>query len=118
MLAGRFRKSADETLAGLSAVCLTHLGMLAEALTDDSSLLRALAAHHAELLERVAEDMRAFALKHDAVRRPLETREEQTAAERALVLLAGLRDVNFATGIAHAQVRGDGSRAARSRKQG
>ncbi len=118
VLAGRFRKSADETLAGLSAVCLTHLGMLAEALTDDSSLLRALAAHHAELLERVAEDMRAFALKHDAVRRPLETREEQTAAERALVLLAGLRDVNFATGIAHAQVRGDGSRAARSRKQG
>ena len=117
-LAGRFRKSADETLTRLSAVCLTHLGMLAEALADDSSLLRTLAAHHVELLERVAEDMRAFALKHDAVRRPLETREEQTAAERALFLLAGLRNVNFAAGASGPRTSRRRSGPARRRKRG
>ena len=117
-LAGRFRKSADETLTGLSAVCLTHLGMLAESLADDSSLLRVLATHHVELLERVAEDMRAFALKHDAVRRPLETREEQTAAERALFLLAGLRNVNFAAGATGPRTNGCHSEPTRIRKRG
>jgi hypothetical protein len=60
----------------------------------DPDLLRKLMAHQATILERVSEDMERYALKHDAVRRFLESGEERTAAERALLLLAGDRNVN------------------------
>lgn len=97
-LAERMRNTPAETLSRLSAICLPHLSMLAAASQDDPVVLRALAAHHAALLERVSEDMRSFTLKHNAVRHYLETKEEQTAAERAFLLLAGYRNVNFETG--------------------
>lgn len=114
-LAARLRKRLEETLSGLSAVCLPHVAMLAAVLEDDPAVLGALTAHHADLLERVAEDMRSFTLKHNAVRRNLETKEERTAAERALVLIAGLRNVNFAAG-AHAEADGNRARPVRRRK--
>jgi hypothetical protein len=83
----------------LSALCLPHLAALAE-IVDDSEITRALANHHASTYERVAEDMRRFTLKQDAARRQLETEEENTAAQRGLLLVAGRRNANFAVGHA------------------
>lgn len=48
----------------------------------------------ATLMERVSEDMRRYALKHDGVRRDLASEEELSAAKRALILVAGHRNVN------------------------
>lgn len=95
-LANRLRKTPDETLGGLSAVCLPHLAMLSGAI-ESPAVLQALATHHAALLERVSEDMRSYALKRNAVRSYLATREEETVAQRAILLLAGCRNVNFAS---------------------
>ena len=50
----------------------------------------------ATLLERLSEDMARYALKHDAVRRYLASDEEETAAQRALLLVAGHRNVHAA----------------------
>jgi hypothetical protein len=48
----------------------------------------------AALLERLSEDMRRFALKHDGLRRYLASEEETNAADRALLILAGHRTIN------------------------
>jgi hypothetical protein len=50
--------------------------------------------HQAKLLEQLSEDMKRFALRQDARRRSLETQEEIAAAERALYLMAGDRNIN------------------------
>jgi GTP-binding protein EngB required for normal cell division len=63
----------------LSAICLPHLVTLV-----------------ATILRRFSEDMRRYALKHDAVRRYMASREELTVAERGLRAVAGLRQVNLA----------------------
>jgi hypothetical protein len=91
------RLTVDETQAmnSLSAICIPHFSMLAAAIPD-AALVRKLMAQQATILERLSEDMERYALKHDAVRRFLETREEATAAERALLVLAGHRNVNAA----------------------
>jgi hypothetical protein len=47
------------------------------------------------LLERISEDMKRNALKHDAVRRYLATDEEASAARRGLLAITGFRNVNF-----------------------
>jgi hypothetical protein len=69
-------------------------------LIDDPEVLRALVRRQAATLERTAEDMRRFALKQSAARRELQTKEDQTAPQRALTLVAGRRNVNFAAGQA------------------
>ncbi|HVH74000.1 MAG TPA: hypothetical protein VM755_03705 [Stellaceae bacterium] len=46
---------------------------------------------------RRAEDMRRYALKHEGVRRHLASDEEEKAAQRALLLLAGHRTLNTPT---------------------
>ncbi|MFU0448692.1 hypothetical protein ACMZZG_24915, partial [Pseudocitrobacter faecalis] len=43
-------------------------------------------------------DMRRFTLKQSAARRHLQTKEEQAAAQRGLLLLVGRRNANFAVG--------------------
>ncbi len=96
-LADRLRRGRSDTLGELSAVCLPHMAALA-AVIDDAAVIRSLAEHQASLLERVSEDMRRFTLKHDAVKRYLETKEEGAAAQRALLLVVGRRNVNFAVG--------------------
>ena len=45
----------------------------------------------ADLLHRLSEDMRMYALKHDAIRRELMTQEERQAYLHALERLAGSR---------------------------
>ena len=64
--------------------------MLSGAL-QDADLVRKLMDHQATLLERLSEDMKRFALKHNAMRRELETKEEIIVAERVLSLIAGHR---------------------------
>ena len=46
-------------------------------------------ASRAQALKRCAQDMRMYALKHDAVRRELVSEEERTAFQRDLAAVAG-----------------------------
>jgi hypothetical protein len=78
----------------MSALCLPHFSMLLSAIRD-SELVRSLLERQAAVLQRYSEDMRRYAIKHDAVRRYLASQEETTAAERGLLLVAGFRQVNF-----------------------
>jgi hypothetical protein len=94
-LANRFAQDDKQALKSLSAICLPHFGMLSAAV-QDADVVRKLMDHQATLLERVSEDMSRYALKHNATRRYLESQEETTAAERALLLLAGHHNVNTA----------------------
>ena len=94
-LAARFTQQGVQALGSLSAICLPHLSRLSAALQNPEHV-RLLMDHQAALLERVAEDMRRFTLKRDATRRNLETKEEAAAAERALLLVAGHREVTAA----------------------
>lgn len=75
------------------ACCLSHLIMVAEIIGPGESVQRLLESH-AELMERTAEDLQRYALKHDALRRHLTSQEERQAAQLALLLLAGHRNVS------------------------
>jgi hypothetical protein len=94
----RLSKDA-QSLDALSAICLPHLALLAAAI-EDPALKHRLLEREAAILERLSEDMKRYALKRDAVCRYLLTEEETGAARRALLLLAGHRNVN-ATGAVH-----------------
>jgi small GTP-binding protein len=91
-LALRFSKQGAQTLNSLSAICIPHVAMLVGALQNPEHVQKFM-NHQAALLERVSEDMRRYTLKRDATRRFLETKEEAIAAERALLLVAGHRNV-------------------------
>jgi hypothetical protein len=67
--------------------------MLAKSI-EDRATARRLLLSEAHALDRVAEDMHRYALKHDGVRRFLASDEETRADRSALVLLAGHRNVN------------------------
>lgn len=81
------------TAAIESGVCLQHLPLLCAAITEPDTV-RAIVEHQALILERLAEDMRRYATKHDAIRRALASEEELTASNRGLRALAGLPNVN------------------------
>ena len=81
-------------LSSRSALCLLHLRVLIAAL-DDTGLIRGLMEREALVLDRSSEDMRRYATKHDAIRRSLASDEEINAGQRALSVLAGLRNVNL-----------------------
>jgi hypothetical protein len=68
--------------------------MLVAAMRSERAI-QDLLEYEAAVLRRFSEDMRRFALKHDAVRRYLASREELTVAERGLLAVAGLQRVNF-----------------------
>jgi len=85
----------DARIALRSALCLPHVLMLV-ATTREPSLARDVLQRHAAVLDRLAEDMRRYATKHDAIRRSLATEEEIGAASRALSFVAGLRNLNRA----------------------
>lgn len=78
----------------VSAICLTHLGALAAKLpaADASRLLR----RQGELLRRLADDMRRFALKQDAAKRFLASCEDLAAARRGMRVLTGRPDAAVA----------------------
>lgn len=90
----RLNEHRERAMNSLSAICLPHMVMLTSAVLD-GDLVRSLLKRHATILERYAEDMRRYAVKHDAVRRYLASQEETTVAERGLLLVTGRRQVNF-----------------------
>ena len=77
----------------LPACCLPHLTMVTMSLGAGQPARNLLHAH-ARLLERTAEDLQRYALRHDALRRYLTSEEERRASNLALLLLAGNRSVN------------------------
>jgi hypothetical protein len=79
--------------AHVPACCLSHLIMVSQVLGPGEPSQRLLASH-ANLLERTAEDLQRYALKHDALRRYLTSEEERRASQLALLLLAGHRNVS------------------------
>jgi hypothetical protein len=86
--------SLSRSASDLSALCFPHFAMLADAISD-VALLRKLTLRQADIIERVAEDMRRYALKWDARRRYLASTEEDGAAQRGILLAAGRRQVGF-----------------------
>jgi small GTP-binding protein len=93
MVAGRLRAMPDQALASLSDICLPHLRLLSAALGEHPVAARLLARQGA-VLQLMADNLRRYALKHDGLRRYLASDEEEKAAERALVMLAGHRTLN------------------------
>jgi small GTP-binding protein len=83
----------DTVRLPLSALCLPHLQLILQR-TEDDSLRKFLLSREAAFMERIAEDMQRYAIKHDALRRDLASKEEQDSYLQALQLLAGHRNVN------------------------
>lgn len=72
-------------------VCLRHLCMLLPAVSMENQNF--LLSHAAQRFEENAEDMRSYAMKHEAVRRALQNRDEEDAYRRAIIHLVGERYV-------------------------
>jgi GTP-binding protein EngB required for normal cell division len=73
----------------LSFICIPHLARALPALREEGAA-HALLTRQAAMLDRLAEDMRRYATKYDALRRYLASEEERDAAEMAVAVLAGL----------------------------
>lgn len=86
--AKRLRSGGDAALRNLSAICLPHLQLLLSAI-DEPAVIGKVLIRQADLLDRLAEDMRYFALKFDGMQRHLTSKEELMASERGLRALIG-----------------------------
>jgi len=73
-------------------VCLRHLGKLMDAV-QTAETREFLLSHAARCFEEDAEDMRSYSLKREALRRSLENRNEEDAYRRAVIRMAGERNV-------------------------
>ena len=92
-VAERLDKDEGRTPKG-SAFCIPHLVPVAVKMRNERAIGKLL-EYEAAVLRRFSEDMHRFALKHDAVRRYMATREELSVAERGLLAAAGFRRANF-----------------------
>jgi len=90
----RDRLSHADLVDQESGFCLGHLAQLLEGISDPA-IARALLRRQAGLFERVGEDMRRYALKFEAIRRPLASKAEVDAHLRALRLLAGVANLGM-----------------------
>jgi ribosome biogenesis GTPase A len=72
----------------LPVLCLPHLSVLLRKVPD-AGLAQTLVAFEAAISERLAENMERYALKHDALRRGLQSKDELVAYHRALSQLVG-----------------------------
>jgi GTPase SAR1 family protein len=94
VLAGTEREAAGELAAQAPAaadpprLCLRHLALVLEACSSLPAG-RAMTSALVAALQRASENMRAFALKREALRRGLITADEASASSDALRLLAG-----------------------------
>jgi GTP-binding protein EngB required for normal cell division len=91
---GSIETDKSHTSLSFSSMCLPHLVLVVGSVRDDR-VARELMERKAAVLQRFAEDMRRYALKHDATRRYLASREETTVSSRGLLCVAGDRHVNF-----------------------
>lgn len=69
-------------------VCLRHLGMLID-VSSTYENKEFLLSHAAQRFDEDAEDMQSFALKHEALRRALQNRNEKDAYQRATIRIVG-----------------------------
>jgi GTP-binding protein EngB required for normal cell division len=77
----------------LSPLCLPHLRLIL-ARSQDEELSRYLLESEADLLERTAEDMQRYAVRHEALRRALTSAEERNSYLQGLQMLVGHKAVN------------------------
>jgi small GTP-binding protein len=77
----------------LSPLCLPHLRLVLARNTDEE-LSRYLLECQADLLERTAEDMQRYAIRHDGLRRALTSAEERNSYIQGLQMLVGHKAVN------------------------
>jgi hypothetical protein len=73
-------------------VCLRHLSMLLDVISTAGSR-EFLLSHAAQRFEEDAEDMQSFAMKHEAIRRALQNRNEEEAYRRTVIRIVGDRNV-------------------------
>lgn len=92
-LLARRTKAGSPDRMSLSPLCLPHLRLVL-ARSTDHSLSQYLLQCEAELLERIAEDMQRYAIRHDALKRGLTSLEERNSHLQALQMLVGHRNVN------------------------
>ncbi len=78
----------SEVGAKMPVLCLPHLSALLRKLPDPE-LAGELVAFQAAIMERLAENMERYALKHDALRRGLQSEDERVAYHQALSQLVG-----------------------------
>lgn len=97
-LASLIAVEPERALNSLSAICIPHLHPLIAAI-DDTAAIRMLLERQANILERLGEDMRRYATKHDAIRSFLASEEERNAGQRMLAIVVGLRNVHLAQKI-------------------
>ena len=90
-------RERPEAAAGDSTFCVPHLRELVASL-GTAEAVTLLLRHEAALLERLAEDMQRYALKHDALRRALTSDEERCSADNAVLLLSGKRNLSGPAG--------------------
>jgi GTP-binding protein EngB required for normal cell division len=89
----KIQKTGESHQRVLPALCLPHLELLLRHV-DDTSVRQYLLLREAGMMERTAEDMQRYAIKHDALRRHLVSKEENDAPLLGLQLLTGHRNVN------------------------
>jgi hypothetical protein len=92
-IALKLEKETESQELRLSALCLPHLELLLQQISNSSARQRLL-LREAAVMERTAEDMQRYAIKHDALRRYLVSKEENDAPLLGLQLLTGHRNVN------------------------
>ncbi|MFT4063630.1 dynamin family protein [Paraburkholderia sp.] len=92
-IARSLRQDTKHQAASLSGICMLHLPALVAAL-EDAELTERVLTREAAILSRLADDLRRYATKHDAIRRQLASAEETEAADRTLKLIAGLANVH------------------------
>ncbi|MGO9340393.1 MAG: hypothetical protein ACLPY1_23195 [Terracidiphilus sp.] len=89
----KIQKTEESHQHLLPALCLPHLELVLRHL-DDTSARQDLLLREAAMMERTAEDMQRYAIKHDALRRHLVSKEENDAPLLGLQLLTGHKIVN------------------------
>ncbi|MGB8885915.1 MAG: hypothetical protein WCC87_04285 [Candidatus Korobacteraceae bacterium] len=92
-LMARRAKAGGAERMSLSPLCLPHLRLIL-ARSTDGDLSRYLLECQADLLERTAEDMQRYAIRHDALKRALTSAEERNSYVQGLQMLVGHRAVN------------------------
>ena len=83
-------REGQEHYARSQGLCLRHLGRLVAALPEEQTVASVLRVA-ARQFHQLAEDMRSYAVKTEALRRELYTADDHDAVLRALTHLAGSR---------------------------
>jgi len=92
-IAARLQHDETRGVESLSGICMLHLPELV-AVLDDTDVIERLLGRESSILSRLADDLRRYATKHDAIRRQLSSAEETEAADRTLKMIAGLVNVH------------------------